>query len=34
LSEDRLAKLSAADKATAEPVLTADEWKALQKICD
>ncbi|HEY8213519.1 MAG TPA: M48 family metallopeptidase [Methylocystis sp.] len=34
LSEDRLAKLSAADKATADPVLTDDEWKALQKICD
>lgn len=34
LSEDRLAKLSAADKATADPVLTAEEWKALQTICD
>ncbi|RNJ49150.1 M48 family metallopeptidase [Methylocystis hirsuta] len=34
LSEDRLAKLAAADKATADPVLTDDEWKALQKICD
>ena len=34
LSEDRLAKLSAADKATADPVLTDDEWKALKTICD
>ena len=34
LSEDKLAKLSAADKATADPVLTDDEWKALQTICD
>lgn len=34
LSEERLAKLSAADKATADPVLTAEEWKALRTICD
>jgi len=34
LSEDRLAKLSAADKATADPVLTDEEWKALRTICD
>ena len=34
LSEDKLAKLSAADKATADPVLTDDEWKALKTICD
>ncbi len=35
LSEDRLAKLAAADKgATAPPVLTEDEWKALKTICD
>lgn len=34
LSEDRLAELSSADKATGEPVLTAEEWKALQSICD
>ncbi|MFO1124340.1 MAG: M48 family metallopeptidase [Methylocystis sp.] len=34
LSEDRLAKLSAADKATADPVLTGEEWKALRTICD
>lgn len=34
LSEDKLAKLSAADKATADPVLTAEEWMELKKICD
>jgi len=34
LSEDRLAKLAASDKATADPVLSAEEWKALQTICD
>ncbi|MGD9544067.1 MAG: M48 family metallopeptidase [Methylocystis sp.] len=34
MSEDRLAALSAADKATADPVLTEAEWRALQKICD
>jgi Zn-dependent protease with chaperone function len=35
LSEDRLAKLAAADKgAKAPPVLTDAEWKALKAICD
>lgn len=35
MSEDRLAKLAAADKgAKAPPVLTDAEWKALKSICD
>lgn len=35
LSEERLAQLAAADKGEATPpVLTDDEWKALQTICD
>lgn len=35
LSEDRLAKLAAADKgASARPLLSDDEWKALKTICD
>jgi hypothetical protein len=35
LSEDRLAKLAAADKgATAPPLLGDDEWRALKSICE